>query len=37
VRRLSEAALGRGEISLEESTRLRQRFEQGLSDYTYLS
>ncbi len=36
VRRLSEQALRRGDISLEESTRLRRRYEQGLWEYTYL-
>lgn len=36
VRRLSEVAQRRGEISLEESTRLRQRYDQGLWEYTYL-
>ncbi len=37
VRRSIESALRRHEISLEESARLRKRFEQGLRDYTYLS
>ena len=37
VRRTIEAALRRGEISLEESARLRKRYEQGLREYTYLS
>ena len=37
VRRMSEAALRRGQISLEESALLRKRYEQGLHDYTYLS
>ncbi len=36
VRRTIEDALGKGEISLEESARLRKRYEQGLKDYTYL-
>jgi arginine decarboxylase len=36
VRRAVEDALARGEISIEESARLRRRFEQGLSGYTYL-
>jgi arginine decarboxylase len=36
VRRLSEVALRRGDISLEEATRLRQRYDQGLRQYTYL-
>jgi arginine decarboxylase len=37
VRRTIEVALRRGDISLEESARLRQRFEQGLKEYTYLA
>jgi arginine decarboxylase len=37
VRRISELARQRGQISLEESTRLRKRFEQGLAGYTYLT
>jgi arginine decarboxylase len=37
VRRITEAALRRGQISLEESARLRRRYEQGLQEYTYLS
>ncbi|MBW2665174.1 MAG: biosynthetic arginine decarboxylase [Deltaproteobacteria bacterium] len=37
VRRTIERALRRGQISIEESAQLRRRFEQGLSDYTYLS
>ena len=37
VRRTTEAALRRGQISLEESARLRKRYEQGLQEYTYLS
>jgi len=36
VRRLSEVALRRGDISLEEATRLRQRYDQGLRQYTYM-
>jgi arginine decarboxylase len=36
VRRTVEGALREGSITLEESTRLRQRFEQGLQEYTYL-
>ncbi|MDJ0787368.1 MAG: biosynthetic arginine decarboxylase [Myxococcota bacterium] len=36
VRRLSEEALRKGVISLEESTRLRRRYDQGLWEYTYL-
>jgi arginine decarboxylase len=37
VRRTIEQALRRGQLSIEESARLRRRFEQGLSEYTYLS
>jgi arginine decarboxylase len=37
VRLTIEAAMRRGEISLEESARLRKRYEQGLKEYTYLS
>jgi arginine decarboxylase len=37
VRRTIETALRRGEITLEESARLRKRYEQGLREYTYLS
>jgi arginine decarboxylase len=37
VRRTIEQALRRGQISIEESAQLRRRFEQGLSEYTYLS
>jgi arginine decarboxylase len=37
VRRTVETALRRGEITLEESARLRKRYEQGLREYTYLS
>jgi arginine decarboxylase len=37
VRRTIEGALHRGQISLEESARLRKRYEQGLDEYTYLS
>jgi arginine decarboxylase len=36
VRRITEDALRRGAISLEESTRLRRRYAQGLQEYTYL-
>jgi arginine decarboxylase len=36
VRRTAEDALRRGEIGLEESARLRRRYEQGLYEYTYL-
>ncbi len=37
VRRVIEDALRRGQISLDESARLRQRYAQGLREYTYLS
>ncbi|MCH8889557.1 MAG: biosynthetic arginine decarboxylase [Myxococcales bacterium] len=37
VRRIIERALRSNEISLEESARLLQRYEQGLKGYTYLS
>jgi arginine decarboxylase len=37
VRRATERALRRGEITLEESRLLRQNFAQGLAEYTYLS
>jgi arginine decarboxylase len=37
VRRTIEDALRKGQISLEESARLRKRYEQGLDEYTYLS
>ncbi len=37
VRRTTEAALRNGQITLEESARLRRRYEQGLQEYTYLS
>jgi arginine decarboxylase len=37
VRRTIEAALRRGQISLEDSARLRRRYAQGLQEYTYLS
>jgi arginine decarboxylase len=36
VRQTIEDALRAGQISLEESKRLRTRYQQGLSDYTYL-
>jgi arginine decarboxylase len=36
VRRLAEDARRRGAISLEEATRLRARYKQGLWEYTYL-
>ena len=37
VRLITERALRTGDISLEESARLRRRYEQGLREYTYLS
>jgi len=37
VRRIIEGALRRKDISLEESARLLERYEQGLKGYTYLS
>jgi arginine decarboxylase len=37
VRLTVEEALRKGQISLEESARLRKRYEQGLQEYTYLS
>ena len=37
VRRTIESAARKGEITLEESARLRKRFEQGLAGYTYLT
>jgi arginine decarboxylase len=37
VRRTIETALRRGQISLEESARLRKSYEQGLKEYTYLT
>jgi arginine decarboxylase len=37
VRRTIEKALRRDRISLEESARLRRRYQQGLEEYTYLS
>ncbi|MCH2170309.1 biosynthetic arginine decarboxylase [Myxococcota bacterium] len=36
VRTCSENAVRRGLMSLDESTRLRRRYEQGLREYTYL-
>ncbi len=36
VRRLAEEAGRQGQITLEEATRLRQRYKQGLWEYTYL-
>ena len=37
VRRTIESALRAGTIGLEDSALLRRRYEQGLSEYTYLS
>jgi arginine decarboxylase len=37
VRRTIEKALREGRISLEDSALLRRRYEQGLTEYTYLS
>jgi arginine decarboxylase len=37
VRRIIESALRSNDISLEESARLLERYEQGLKGYTYLS
>jgi arginine decarboxylase len=37
VRQTVESALRRGQITLEESARLRRRYQQGLEEYTYLS
>jgi len=37
VRRTIEVALRQERISLEESARLRRRYQQGLEEYTYLS
>jgi arginine decarboxylase len=37
VRQTTETALRRGEITIEESTRLRRRYLQALEEYTYLS
>jgi arginine decarboxylase-like protein len=37
VRQIIEGALRSNDISLEESTRLLERYEQGLMGYTYLS
>ena len=36
ARRAIETALRKGSITIEESARLRRRYEQGLSGYTYL-
>ncbi|MFN8640666.1 MAG: biosynthetic arginine decarboxylase [Candidatus Binatia bacterium] len=37
VRRTIETAMRNGQLSLEESARLRRRYEEGLSEYTYLA
>ena len=37
VRRTIEIAMRAGQISLEDSARLRRRYEQGLQEYTYLT
>ncbi len=37
VRRTIEKAMRAGEISLEDSARLRRHYEQGLQEYTYLT
>jgi len=37
VRITIEAAMRRGDISLEDSARLRRHYEQGLQEYTYLA
>ncbi len=37
VRRTIEFALRKGQITLEESARLRKRYEQGLQEYTYIT
>jgi arginine decarboxylase len=37
VRRTIETAMRDGQISLEDSARLRRHYEQGLQEYTYLS
>jgi arginine decarboxylase len=37
VRRTIEVAMRAGQISLEDSARLRRHYEQGLQEYTYLS
>jgi arginine decarboxylase len=37
VRRTIEVALRAGDISLEDSARLRRHYEQGLQEYTYLT
>jgi arginine decarboxylase len=37
VRRTIESAMRNGQLTLEESARLRRRYEDGLSEYTYLT
>ena len=37
VRRTIEIAMREGQISLEDSARLRRRYEEGLAEYTYLT
>jgi arginine decarboxylase len=37
VRRTIETAMRNGSLTLEESARLRRRYEEGLNEYTYLS
>ena len=37
VRRISEAALRRGDVTLEDATRLREHYSRALGEYTYLS
>ncbi len=37
VRRTIESAMRAGQISLEDSARLRRRYEEGLNEYTYLT
>ncbi|MCC6525961.1 MAG: hypothetical protein IT373_25165, partial [Polyangiaceae bacterium] len=37
VRRAVEDATRRGDMTLEDSARLRKRYKQGLQDYTYLT
>jgi arginine decarboxylase len=37
VRRTIEIAMREGQISLEDSARLRRRYEEGLNEYTYLT
>jgi arginine decarboxylase len=37
IRRIIERAMRDGQLTLEESARLRRRYEEGLSEYTYLT